>query len=50
MADTSNGLIFGLAQVMFAPDQGEEDWDGFLKKDFRQAARLQVSPTSTPHR
>lgn len=33
MADTSNGLIFGLAQVMFAPDQGEEVELGWISEE-----------------
>ena len=33
MADTSNGLIFGLAQVMFAPDQGTEVELGWISEE-----------------
>ena len=33
MADTSNGLIFGLAQVMFAPDQGDEVELGWISEE-----------------
>ena len=33
MADTSNGLIFGLAQVMFKPDKGEEVELGWISEE-----------------